>query len=73
MQIDVWSRSYENASKLVDKCKNLHASIRAVSDIKEAVSDSDVICTLTAAKEPILFSEWIKPGCHINAVGACTI
>jgi ornithine cyclodeaminase len=29
-----------------------------------------VICTVTASPAPILAPEWIKPGCHINAVGA---
>jgi ornithine cyclodeaminase/alanine dehydrogenase-like protein (mu-crystallin family) len=37
--------------------------------IRAAVADADVICTATSARTPILFREWIKPGCHINAVG----
>ena len=38
----------------------------------EAVKDADIICTLTAAKEPVVFDAHIKEGAHINAVGACT-
>ena len=37
--------------------------------IQEAVK-SDVVCTLTPSQSPIIRKEWIKPGIHINAVGA---
>ncbi len=37
--------------------------------IQEAVA-SDVVCTLTPSRSPIIRKEWIKPGTHINAVGA---
>ena len=38
---------------------------------REAVDTADIICTVTAATEPILCGDWISPGAHINAVGAC--
>ena len=38
----------------------------------EAVAGADIICTVTAAKEPVLLGDWIAPGAHVNAVGAFT-
>lgn len=38
----------------------------------EACHGADIICTLTPSKEPILHAEDVKPGAHINAVGACS-
>jgi ornithine cyclodeaminase len=29
-----------------------------------------VICTVTSSAEPILLSEWVKPGTHVNLVGS---
>jgi alanine dehydrogenase len=43
-------------------------SIRSCS-IQEAVA-SDIVCTLTPSRSPIIRREWVKPGTHINAVGA---
>ena len=31
---------------------------------------SDVVCTLTPSREPIVEGAWFKPGLHVNAVGA---
>ena len=37
----------------------------------QAVTEADIICTVTSSSTPVLEAEWIRPGCHINAVGAC--
>ena len=49
------------------------AATRAVaaSSVEEAVSDADVVAVVTAAREPVVMNEWIRPGTHIMAVGAC--
>jgi alanine dehydrogenase len=39
---------------------------------REAVEGADLVCTATAAREPVLRGEWLAPGCHVNAVGAST-
>jgi ornithine cyclodeaminase len=38
---------------------------------RAAVEGADLICTTTAAREPVLEGAWLAPGAHINAVGAC--
>ncbi|XP_046348830.1 ketimine reductase mu-crystallin-like isoform X1 [Haliotis rufescens] len=39
--------------------------------VEEAVCDADVIVTVTSSPTPVLKKDWVKPGAHINAVGAC--
>jgi alanine dehydrogenase len=39
------------------------------SSLQDTV-DSDIVCTLTPVREPIIMKEWVHPGTHINAVGA---
>lgn len=43
-------------------------SIRDCSIQKAAASD--IVCTLTPARSPVVKKEWIIPGTHINAIGA---
>lgn len=38
-------------------------------DVADAAG-CDVVCTATPVREPIIRREWIKPGAHINAMGA---
>jgi ornithine cyclodeaminase/alanine dehydrogenase len=44
--------------------------IEVAASAEDTVSDCDLLVTATTAKEPILESEWLKPGVHINAVGS---
>ncbi len=37
--------------------------------IEEAAA-SDILCTLTPSRKPVVMNEWISAGTHINAVGA---
>ena len=40
-----------------------------VGDLATAAA-CDIVCTATPVREPIVRREWVKPGCHINAMGA---
>jgi ornithine cyclodeaminase len=46
-------------------------TVEAVPNARAAVEGADLICTTTAAREPIVEGAWIAPGAHLNAVGAC--
>ncbi|XP_055994761.1 ketimine reductase mu-crystallin [Sorex fumeus] len=66
-EVRIWNRTRENAKKFAD---TVEGEVRICSSVQEAVADADVIITVTMATEPILFGKWVKPGAHINAVGA---
>ncbi len=39
-------------------------------DARTCAAESDVICTCTTSTVPVFAGEWLRPGAHINAVGA---
>jgi ornithine cyclodeaminase len=44
--------------------------VRAAGSAREAVAEADVVCTVTAASEPVLLGAWVRPGTHLNLVGS---
>lgn len=72
-RVRVWSRDIERAKKFVEReSQRHHRDIDVMVTAREAVSNADVICTTTAAAAPVVMGDWLNPGAHINAVGACT-
>jgi ornithine cyclodeaminase/alanine dehydrogenase-like protein (mu-crystallin family) len=65
-EIRVWSPTKAHAEECA---KEIGAT--AFSSAEEAVRDADVVVTATSSKTPVLQGAWLKPGCHVNAVGAC--
>jgi ornithine cyclodeaminase/alanine dehydrogenase-like protein (mu-crystallin family) len=45
--------------------------VRACACAREAVEGAGIIVTATSSAQPVLDREWIAPGTHVNAVGAC--
>jgi alanine dehydrogenase len=70
--IIIAGRSIESADSLAKKSRQKygHINFSTTTDIKQAVRYADIICTVTAADEPLLFGEWINPGTHLNIVGS---
>ncbi|MFH0847612.1 MAG: ornithine cyclodeaminase family protein [Chloroflexota bacterium] len=64
--IRVYDINESKAEKFVREFPDYPAK---ASSLEETVS-SDIICTLTPSRQPYLKKEWVKPGAHINAVGA---
>jgi alanine dehydrogenase len=42
----------------------------SAASIEEVVRSSDILTTTTPARTPIVRDEWVRPGTHINAIGA---
>ncbi len=71
--VRIWNRSRDRAEALTEELSAKNSADVTVADTAEAaVSGADLICTVTAASEPILKGEWIQPGAHVNAVGSST-
>ena len=64
-EVRVWSRTVEHAHTFAA------ATGARVMELEEAVRGADVIVTATSSREPVLRGCWLKPGAHVNAVGAC--
>ncbi|XP_054848993.1 ketimine reductase mu-crystallin [Eublepharis macularius] len=66
-EVRIWNRTKQNAEKFAH---SVAGQVQVCPTVQEAVAGADVIITVTMATKPILYGEWVKPGAHINAVGA---
>ena len=48
----------------------LNMKVTSMNDAREVVEAADILITATTARDPVLHGEWLKPGCHINAIGS---
>ncbi len=70
-RIRVWARDRAKAVAFATSEGARHGvRIEVCETPREAVDRADIICTLTKAREPIVFGEWIAPGAHLNVVGS---
>ena len=68
-QIKIYSPSGISATK-IRKDMESDVGVKVAASAEDAVKHSDIVVTVTTAKEPILKSEWLNAGVHINAVGS---
>ncbi len=63
-----------NRARQMMFCEQLTAElalpVRAAGSAAEAVADADIVITATNSSTPVVTSEWLSPGAHVNAMGA---
>lgn len=71
-RVRVWDRRADRARAFARRESERHGiEIATTGSAREAVLGADLICTTTAATEPVLEGAWLSPGTHVNAVGSC--
>ncbi|MBB6225521.1 ornithine cyclodeaminase family protein [Rhizobium leguminosarum] len=71
-RISIWSRRPEQAKALAATLGDLRAEVTGAADVAEAVRAADIVSAATMARSPILLGEWVRPGTHVDLIGAFT-
>ena len=61
----VWNRSPAAAQAMTTDPR-----ITATTDLAAAVTAADIICTATMSLQPLIMGEWLRPGQHLDLIGA---
>ncbi len=69
-RILVWDMSPESRDDFIARMGAAGVTVEAAADAEAAVRAADVLCTTTTSRRPVVESSWVRPGTHINAVGA---
>ncbi len=70
--VRVWSRNPTTVARFVEQVRLRHPDLvlETVQSPREVVEGSDIVCTVTPSRNPLVEGAWFQPGLHLNAVGA---
>jgi ornithine cyclodeaminase/alanine dehydrogenase-like protein (mu-crystallin family) len=74
----VWARRPERAQAVVDDLlrelagATARPAVAVAPDLEAAVRAADVVSVATTAREPLVRGAWLRPGQHLDLVGAFT-
>ena len=74
--VRLYDRTPGKAAALAERLAGQHripADIAAAPDPASAVADADIVCTATTSPTPVFPGDCLRPGTHVNAVGAFTL
>ena len=67
----VWGRDFAKAQQFCEQAATqTRLPIEGVRSARAAIEEANVICTTTAAAEPVLEGKWLRLGQHLNVMGS---
>jgi alanine dehydrogenase len=71
-KVSLWNRTRGHAASLASGLDLPGVAIELVDDLKGAVRSADIVSCATLSATPLIRGEWLKPGAHVDLVGAFT-
>ena len=62
----IWNRTRASAERIAAR----REGVRVADDLAAAVERADIITSATMATEPLIRGEWLRPGQHVDLIGA---
>ena len=69
-EVVIWSRTLAHAEAKAAECMRDGISARATADLEKAVTGADIVSCATLSTLPLVLGRWLKPGTHLDLVGA---
>jgi ornithine cyclodeaminase len=66
----LWGRDSAKTKEKAASLRTVGLEVEIVADLESAVHQADIVSTATLSKEPLVHGAWLKPGCHVDLVGA---
>lgn len=71
-RISIWARRPDQAQALSTRLAGLPNTVTAAPDLPAALATADIVATATMAQHPVVRGAWVRPGTHVDLVGAFT-
>lgn len=69
-EVKIWNRTPAAAERVAASFAGSGLTVRTAIDLEAAARTADIIATATISTEPLVRGAWLKPGTHVDSVGA---
>jgi alanine dehydrogenase len=72
-EVRVWDLAKTNRDLYITEMRQAYGSVATftpVDDVKGAAKGADIVVTTTPSRKPLVLSDWITTGTHLNCIGA---
>ena len=69
-EVASWNRSAPRARDLAASLADTGLAVAVADDLETAVRAADIVSTATISSEPLVRGAWLRPGTHVDCVGA---
>jgi ornithine cyclodeaminase/alanine dehydrogenase-like protein (mu-crystallin family) len=69
-EVALWNHNPEKAKALAAQLQAEGLPVTTATDLEQAVREADLVSCATLSKSPIVKGAWLKPGAHLDLVGA---
>lgn len=69
-RVSIWTRRPEQARALAAEWLSGAFTVEPAPDLAEVAGQAEIVSCATMAREPVLRGEWIRPGTHLDLIGA---
>jgi ornithine cyclodeaminase len=69
-EVTIWNHRAAGAEKLAASLSGQGWRVRVAENLEEAVRAADIISCATLSKTPLIKGAWLRPGQHVDLVGA---
>jgi len=66
----LWAREPKKAEEKIVECRKAGVAVDLARTLEAAARDADIISCATLSAEPLIRGAWLKPGAHLDLVGA---
>ncbi len=70
--IYIFNRTQDRCIQVVDKLAKKAITVTPISELDEAIPEADLICSAVTTAQPYVKGKLLKPGVHIDLIGAFT-
>jgi ornithine cyclodeaminase len=71
-EVQVWNRTAAAAERIAAELCADGLAASATADLEAAVRGADLVSCATLSPTPVVHGAWLRPGCHVDLVGAFT-